>query len=506
MTSSGLPNTADVIVVGGGTAGCVVASRLAACGVDTVLIEAGPSDWGRPEVLEVRRWQDLLGGELDWDYTIAPQLQGNSAIRHSRARVLGGCSSHNSCIAFVPPDSDFVAWEELGATGWGPTDVAGAFDAVRSQVPRRRIPADNPVNAAVLAACAEAGLPEVRFGDGEWFRDGADMFTVNVVDGVRQSASVAYLHTPGVPDALTICTNTPVLGLLMEGTRCRGVRTATTEIHADTVVLAGGAFASPQLLALAGIGPAGDLRSLGIDVVCDLPGVGANLQDHPEGVIVFATNEPVPAPVVQGWEVGIFAEDTGDGSGPELMFHLGLECFDAHTTALGYPTATHGVSLTPNVCRPASRGSVRLRSRHPGDVPNIDFGYFTDPGGHDEAVLVAGVDWARRIMSQPSVAGFIDRELAPGVGVVDPDDVGEYVRRTANTVYHPVGTCRMGSDPVVSPDGTAGAVVDCDLAVHGTEGLYVADASVFPMIPSVNPALTVMMVGERCASLLLTKR
>lgn len=494
----------DTIVVGGGTAGCVVAARLAAAGQQVALIEAGPSDAGRTEVLEVRRWPDLLGGALDWDFTIEAQPRGNSAIRHSRARVLGGCSSHNSCIAFVPPARDFIAWEQAGALGWGPDAVEPFFAKVAGMVPTAPVPPDNPVNAAVLQACANQGLPTVAFGEGDWFRPSAGMFRLNVVDGIRQSASVAYLHGPGVPQGLHVLTDTTVLGLEVTGGRCTGVRTPQGVLAASEVVVAAGAFGSPQLLMLAGIGPAGHLRSVGIEPVVDLGGVGSNLQDHPEGVVVWSTARPVPEPIVQEWEVGIFANVHGGGSDePDLMFHLGLVPFDSHTTAMGYPTANHGVSLTPNVCRSRSRGTVRLRSRHPGDVPAIDFAYFTDPDGYDEGIMVAGVGMARRIMADAAMADWIDQELAPGPGVVGHDAISNYVRSTANTVYHPVGTCRMGTDPGASPDGTAGAVVDPDLRVHGVDGLRVADASVFPLIPSVNPAITTMMVGERCAHLML---
>lgn len=491
----------EVLVLGGGTAGCVVGARLAAAGVDTAIVEAGPTDEGRDEVLSVRRWPELLGGELDWDYTIEPQPRGNSAIRHSRARVLGGCSSHNSCIAFLPPERDFDAWVDAGAAGWGPEDVAPAFARVAEQVHMERVGDDNPVNSAVLAACAAEGLPPSDFRSPGWFRPGAGRFWLNVEHGRRCSASQAYLQPDDGTPGPTLHCDTQVLGLVMEGTRCVGVRTAGGELRAGHVVLSAGAFGSPQLLLLAGIGPATHLRAVGVEPVLDLAGVGSNLQDHPEGVVIWSTRQPVPEPIVQEWEVGIFADVLGrDGGDPDLMFHLGLVPFDGHTSALGYPTAPHGVSLTPNVCRSRGRGTVRLRSTHPGDVPAIDFAYFQDPEGYDEAVLVAGVELARRIMARPEVADWVDTELAPGSDVVDRAAISEYVRRSANTVYHPVGTCSIGVDP------DAGAVVAPDLTVHGAEGLSVADASVFPRIPSVNPAITTMMVGERCAELVQSKR
>lgn len=487
----------EVIVVGGGTAGCVTAARLAEAGVSVLVLEAGPDDANRDEVLRVRRWLELLGGELDWDYTIEPQPRGNSAIRHSRGRVLGGCSSHNSCIAFVPPDADFRTWVDAGADGWGPDDVAPYFDRVLERVPLVRVADDNPVNAAVIESCAAVGLPHTELGVGDWFHPGAGHFRLNVVDGLRQSASVAYLRGGAPATRPEVRCDTQVHGLVLDGTRVVGVRTSDGVLGADHVVVATGAFGSPQLLQLAGIGPGDLVRSVGIAPVVDLPGVGANLQDHPEGVVIWSTTRPIPGPIVQEWEVGIFAEVHDDPHGPDLMFHLGLVPFDGHTSAYGYPTAAHGVSLTPNVCRARSRGSVRIRSAHPGDVPAIDFAYFTDPEGYDESVMVAGVELARRIMAQGPMGDWIDVELAPGAHTVDRGSISEYVRRTANTVYHPVGTCAIGTDP------DAGAVVDPSLRVHGLEGLSVADASVFPLIPSVNPALTAMMVGERCAASLL---
>ena len=176
----------DVVVLGGGTAGCVSRAWLAEAGHRTVIVEAGPTDLGRDEVARVRRWPELLGGELDWDFTIEPQPRGNSAIRHSRARVLGGCSSHNSCIAFVPPDRDFRCWEDAGAVGWGPAAVAPAFDRVLASVHTEQVGSENPVNSAVLEACAGVGLGPMDFRGKDWFHPGAGRFWLNVHDGRRQ--------------------------------------------------------------------------------------------------------------------------------------------------------------------------------------------------------------------------------------------------------------------------------------------------------------------------------
>lgn len=489
----------DVVVVGGGTAGSVLAARLAEDPDRTVaLVEAGPADEGLRRVLEVRDWLDLLGGDLDWDYTIQPQTRGNSTIRHSRARVLGGCSSHNSCIAFVAPDADLRRWEALGAQGWRPDDCRPYYERVLGKVHVAEPPGPvNPLNQAIIDAAGEAGLAAMTMRvDGDGWRPGAGLLRLNVRDGIRQSASVSYLHPlDRLPANLSLVTDTRVWRILVDDSdRATGIETSRGTIRAnDQVILCAGAFDSPRLLLLSGIGPADHLRDVGVEVRVPLEGVGANLQDHPEGLVMWEATRRVPEPICQYWEVGIFADVLGAGE-PDLMFHGGLTAFDMNTSPLGYPSAEDAFCLTPNVCRARSRGTVRLRTDHPGDVPLIDFAYFTDPEGYDEAVMVAGVELARDIGTQRSLAPWMARELAPGPGVSDRGALSEYARRTANTVYHPAGTCRMG-DP--SDDST---VVDPDLRVLGVERLRVADASVFPELTSVNPAITVMMVGERAAS------
>ncbi|MCC5952447.1 MAG: GMC family oxidoreductase N-terminal domain-containing protein [Acidimicrobiia bacterium] len=487
--------TYDHVIVGGGTAGSVLAARLAEdTGRQVALVEAGPADEGLERVLRVRDWMDLLGGDLDWDYTIEPQPRGNSTIRHSRARVLGGCSSHNSCIAFVAPDADLRRWEAAGARGWGPDECAPHYQRVLDQVhvaePHGPV---NPLNEALIEAAASTGLGRLHFGERRW-TPGAGLLELNVLHGIRQSASVAYLHPlDRLPDNLSLRCDTRVWELLFDGERATGIRTSTGTLWArHGIVLAAGAFESPRLLQLAGIGPAEYLRSVGIEPRVDLPGVGANLQDHPEGIVMWSSTRAIPEPIHQYWEVGIFADIEGSGE-PDLMFHGGLTAFDLNTAPLGYPSARHAFCLTPNVCRARSRGTVRVRTAHPGDVPAIDFAYFTDPESYDEAIMVAGVELARDIARQPALEPWVGSELAPGADVTSREAVSAYARSTANTVYHPCGTCAMGDtdDPM--------AVVDPELRVRGVDGLRVVDASVFPEITSVNPAITVMMVGERAA-------
>ncbi|MBI1296033.1 choline oxidase [bacterium] len=490
----------DYIIIGGGTAGSVIAARLAedpTCRV--ALLEAGPSDEGDPRILEARAWMGLLGSELDWDYVIEPQARGNSTIRHSRGKMLGGCSGHNSCIAFRPPDADLRRWEAQGAAGWGPAEMAHFYEKVRERVFIAEPPGTNSLNEAAVSAAQAVGLPRVAFANNGAFGPGAGIFKLNIKEGIRQSASVAYLHPLAeLPNNLTILTGTQVYRIVLdEQNRAIGVDSSRGRIYADReVILCAGAFGSPQLLMLSGIGPAHQLADVGVRVCVDLPGVGANLMDHPEGVIVWESVRPIPEPISQYWEVGVFAHtgvDPADAELPDLMLHFGLMPFTWNTQPLGFPTAQHGFSLTPNVCRARSRGTVRLRTSHPNDVPRIDFQYFTDLEGYDEQVMVEGVKLARRMAAASPLRDWVARELAPGPEILDAAAISEYVRRTANTVYHPAGTCRMGAvdDPAV--------VVDPQLRVQGVENLRVADASIFPSLTTVNPAITVMMIGEKCA-------
>ncbi len=490
----------DYVIIGGGTAGAVIAARLAEDpSLRVALLEAGPSDEGDRRVLPVRAWMALLGTELDYDYRIEPQPRSNSAIRHSRARVLGGCSSHNSCIAFRAPDGDLQRWEAEGAAGWGPEASAPFFQRVFGKVHLEEIPDANPLNRALVEAGTEAGLPRLTFATDGSFGEGVGLFQVNVKEGIRQSSSVAYLHPlNALPPNLHVLTDTTVTRILLDDdNRAVGVESSRGILRAEReVILCAGAFDSPKLLLLSGIGPASHLAEIGIPVRVDLPGVGGHLLDHPEGVVVWESAQPIPDPIVQLWEVGVFARTGIDPDPlPDLMCHVGLMPFTWHTEPAGYPTATHGFSLTPNVCRARSEGTVRLDSADPAQPPRIDFRYFTDPDKYDERVMVEGVKTARRIAAQPALAGWIVRELAPGPSVQSDAEISAYVRATANTVYHPAGTCKLGdpSDPL--------AVVDPQLRVRGVAGLRVADASVFPSMTTVNPAITVFMIGERCAAL-----
>ncbi len=490
----------DYVIVGGGTAGSVVAARLAENpGITVCLIEAGPTDHGNLDVLSLNNWPNLLGTELDYDYRIETQARGNSLIRHSRGRILGGCSSHNSCIAFRAPQYDMDSWQQLGCDGWSARETKPYFDKVFERVPIEKNPTINPLSRAFLEAAQQAGFDLLTFNtDGE-LRAGAGIFHLNAQNDIRQSSSQAYIH-PVLPAAknLTVLTNTVAHKIALdENNSAYAVETDTATIMVRReIVLCCGTFDTPKLLLLSGIGPRQHLDEMGIPVKVEVVGVGEHLLDHPEGVIIWEAQQPVPGETTQYWEVGLFSKIFPASAIPDVMFHFGLVPFDWNTAPAGYPTAQYGFSMTPNVPRAKSEGVVRLRSSDPKDAPLIDFRYFTDPEGYDETILLEGMKLARKIATQPALKRWLKRELAPGSHVQDEQELSEYARRTANTVYHPAGTCRMGEshNPLT--------VVDPQLRVKGVHRLRVADASVFPTMISVNPCITCMMIGEKCADLL----
>ena len=264
----------------------------------------------------------------------------------------------------------------------------------------------------------------------------------------------------------------------------------------DEIVLCAGSIDTPRLLLHSGIGPADQLRALGIDVVADVPGVGENLLDHPESVIIWETRAPLPPESAMDSDAGLFVRRDDSDPRPDLMFHFYQIPFCENTAPLGYPVPEHGVCMTPNIPRSRSRGRLYLTSADPAVKPALDFRYFTDPEGYDERTLVEGIRIAREVARTAPLSDWLLREVAPGPDVVGDEELSEYARRAAFTVFHPAGTCRMGA----ADDELA--VVDPELRLRGVSGVRIADASVFPSMPTVNPMVAVLMIGEKAADLL----
>ncbi|RDL39529.1 Alcohol oxidase [Venustampulla echinocandica] len=524
----------DYVIVGGGTAGCVIASRLSEYlpNKKILMIEAGPSDFMDDRVLKLKDWLALLGGDLDYDYPTTEQPNGNSYIRHSRAKVLGGCSSHNTLISFRTFEYDCQIWESMGARGWNFKTMMRLIDNLRNQIQPVHSRHRNQVCKDWVESCSTAmDIPIIKDFNQEIretgsLKQGAGFFSVayNPDDGRRSSASVAYIH-PILRGAekrpnLTILTHAWVSKINVSGKEVRGVDltlksgTKLTISPRLETILCAGAVDTPRLMLLSGIGPQEQLSNLGIPVAHDLPGVGENLQDHPESIIIWELNAPIPPQTTMDSDAGVFLRreipnaatnnadpnlnpsKLPDGNIADIMMHCYQIPFCLNTQRLGYDVPVHAFCMTPNIPRPRSRGRLYLTSADPSVKPALDFRYFTDPEGYDAATIVAGLKAARQIANQAPFSKWLKREVAPGAKIKTDEELSEYGRKVAHTVYHPAGTTKMGAK------SNAMAVVDEVLKVRGLSRVRIADAGVFPSMPTINPMLTVLAVGERAAELI----
>ena len=538
MTSNNLAasevNDFDYVIVGGGTAGCVIASRLAEYlpHKKTLLIEAGPSDFLDDRVLNLKDWLSLLGGDLDYDYGTTEQPMGNSHIRHSRAKVLGGCSSHNTLISFKPFEYDCQLWESMGCKGWSFKTFMRVLDKLRNSIQPVHNRHRNQLCKDWVKACSTAmGIPVIhdfnrQIEETGSLKGGVGFFSVsyNPDDGRRSSASVAYIHPILRGDEkrpnLKILTNAWVSKVNVEGDKVTGVNIALMDgtkltLTAKTeTLLCAGAVDTPKLLLHSGLGPRQQLQDLGIPVVRDIPGVGENLLDHPETIIIWELNQPVPPnQTTMDSDAGIFLrrekpnaaaitselnpKALPDGDIADVMMHCYQIPFCLNTSRLGYDTPVDAFCMTPNIPRPRSRGRIYLTSSDPTVKPALDFRYFTDPEGYDAATFVFGLKAARRIAEEAPFKDWIKREVAPGPKIQTDEELSEYARRAAHTVYHPAGTTKMGD---VEKDEMA--VVDHKLRLRGLKGVRIADAGVFPVMTTINPMLTVLAIGERAAEII----
>lgn len=526
----------DYIVVGGGSAGCALAARLGEIeDARILLIEAGPPD-RNPDIHRPVSFYKMTSGPLTWGYKTAPSSQRNGHVMAlPQARVLGGGSSINAMVFTRGNPRDYDEWaSDEGCAGWAFKDVLPYF---RRAEDNNRLADDyhgtggpigasdqispHPLSRAFVRAAQEAGLAYNPDFNGA-VQEGAGIYQVTQRDGRRCSTAVGYLHPAMKRGNIDLVTDAEVHRILVENGRAVGVayfsrgqmREARTE---QEVIVCSGAIGSPKLLLLSGIGPADELKSVGIDPVHDLPGVGKNLQDHIDlysmhelnGAHSYDGHKRLPKMLWAGLEYALFksgpvtsnlAEAGGfwqadpDTRSPDIQFHFlpgaGLE--------EGVPPVPSGYGCTINSChlRPRSRGSVTLQSRDPIVPPVIDPNYWAE--AYDVEMSLRGLEKTREIAAQSALATFIKKEHMPGPEIKTKKDLEAYAMRFGKTDYHPVGTCKMGVDDM--------AVVDPQCRVRGIDGLRVADSSIMPRLISSNTNAASIMIGEKASDLIRGNR
>jgi choline oxidase len=478
----------DFVIVGGGSAGCVVAKNLADRRARVLLIEAGRVDEGDPAAMDLKRLDEQTD-EYDWGFTATTLKGGQQQLNYARAKMLGGCANHNDCAFIRPPESDFELWETLGAEGWGAADMAPMWNKVLERVSVQNCSL-NPFSAAFIAAGVECGLPHVHFS--REVKAGVGAFPMNAVGRRRLSSSVAYLHPlSALPKNLEVWTGTFVSRVLFEGRKAVGVETSRGVVKASHVVLACGAIQSPQLLMVSGVGHAAALSRHGISVVFDNWHVGQHLKDHVAAPVVWSTSKPVGDWDICPFEATMMLQMDAQEPAPDILFHFGLRVREKYVNGQRFPHVGDAVKASPNVTRARSEGSVTLTSAAMSDRPRIDLNYFSDP--YDLPKLVEALKFTRALAETKALREVLAEELYPGPMVQSDADWAHYAEDVCETVYHPCGTARMGD------------VVDTRLQVMGVEAVSVVDASVFPSLPTVNINAAVMMVAEKASQILLDR-
>jgi len=523
-------DNADYVIVGGGTAGCILAARLSEDpGTKVTLLEAGPEDrniWIHIPAGYARMFQS---GTFDWKYATEPEPElGGRSVNWPRGRVLGGSGSINGMVFLRGSPHDYDRWAQSGARGWSYEDCLPAFRRIESWegAPGTTRGTAGPLTVgepamlsagaeAFIAACEALGFPRNRdVNDGPI--DGVCTIQMNVRRGRRHSTAQAYLRPVRSRANLQVLTGVTARRVVIEGGRATGVKVEIGGAEqivtaAREVIVCSGAIGSPHLLMHSGIGDGAALAGLGLPVAVHAPGVGKNLQDHfitrfsyrtkPIGSMNELTATPFSTAkmalgyalrrngpmAVAATEATLFARVTPAAEEADVQFQF----INFSLAESGYVLAKHpGFMFNFNQCRPDSRGTLALRSADPRDKPVIHANYLDDP--RDRYVMIEAAKLARRLGRTPPFSDLVEEELTPAPDVEDEAGLLDHIRRTGTTVYHPCGTCRMGSDDT--------AVVDPELRVRGVEGLRIADASVIPLVPSSNIQPSVMMIAERASA------
>lgn len=518
----------DTIIVGAGTAGCVLANRLSADPARKVLLlEAGRAPPRASSIPAL--WSSMLNTEVDWSFHTEPQpgCKGRR-LYWPRGRMVGGSGALNAMIYMRGVPSDYDRWAAAGCNGWSWKEVLPFFKRSEQNLRLGASPLHGSEGELVvsdiahvdvverlwLQAAQAAGLPANEDFNGPR-QEGVGLFQATVKDGARFGTGSAFLAPALARPNLSLHTGVTLLRLIFDGTRATGVEFLHNGIPgrvtaSSEVVLCAGAVGSPHLLLNSGIGAADELSRVGIRPLIDLPGVGKNLQDHVNASITCATHERFgiaqaadeeaelhmklweqdrSGPLASNWSsCGGFARVRPGTGDPDLQLYCIPSANRDHNRHL---SAGPGITLFSVLQRPQSHGELRLRSADPLEAPAIDPRYFSDAQGSDLQLLVEGIRLNREILRQAPIAEHLGNEISASAGAVTDAQLRDFVRGHASTLYHPTSTCKMGIDDL--------AVVDPTLKVHGIEGLYVADASVFPCMVSGNTNAPTVMVAERAA-------
>jgi choline dehydrogenase len=523
----------DYVIVGAGSAGCVLANRLSADGKNSVLLlEAGPRDTNLWIHVPLGYGKLFKEKTVNWMYQTEPEPElGGRQVFQPRGKVLGGSSSINGLLYVRGQHEDYDRWRQRGNSGWGYDDVLPYFKKAENQqrggdkyhgvggpLPVSNLGHPDPLSAAFIDAAAETGLPVNPDFNGAT-QEGAGFFQTTTRSGRRASTAVAYLRPARGRSNLRVETSALAQRILFEGRRARAVEyrqggALKTASARKEILVSGGAYNSPQLLQLSGVGPAELLKQYGIDVVLDAPGVGNDLQDHLQVRIVMRCaqritlndilNNPVrriaagaryaafrtgPLTIAAGTS-GAFFKTNPRLASPDVQIHF----LPFSTDKMG--EKLHSFSgFSASVCqlRPESRGSLRIKSADPAVPPAIRINYLATET--DRTAFVEGIKMLRRILAAPALKPFVVDEVDPGPKIASDEEILSFCRQRGTTVYHPTSTCRMGNDPL--------AVVDQRLRVRGIEGLRVVDASIMPDLMSGNTNAPTIMIAEKASDMIL---